>query len=150
MKNTDTEWVPLKYLQTTGNVLDYTGSFEISRKGDIRNLKTSNIIQYRTVMSSSLPYKSLQLPNKNTGIQHRIRLHRALLSSFYPLEPIFGFLEAAHIDGNNLNNDINNLCWMNKIHNVTQAFNEGDVVVDPCTRIGVFLKPIEEVLCDGS
>ena len=56
--------------------------------------------------------------------RHAYSIHRLMLENFNPRDDM-NFLQVNHIDGNKLNNHINNLEWVTCSENVKHAFNIG-------------------------
>ena len=144
MNNTQ-QWAPLMYIQNDGNVLDFSDNYKISDDGVV--IKSSTGIVMKTSIQDHLPvnYEVVRIGHTlgdGEYVKRRLRIHRAILSSFFPINPLFGNLDVAHIDKDSMNNRLSNLCWMNRVHNVEHGRQDGDVVVSEEDRIGVFLTRI--------
>ena len=142
----DDNWATLQYLQQDGELLTFNNRYLIHRSGEILNLRKKSKQNPQVNCGHAIDYHTYRVIDK--GIQRRIRIHRAVLSSFFPIPNEHSELNACHIDANPLNNNLDNLCWMSASHNSLHAAREGYLAVDPATRIGVFLDEIK-VKYDG-
>ena len=88
--------------------------YEISNTGEIRNVKTKKIL--KSFINNG--YLSIRIKNKNfTGLVHRI-----VLIAFKPIEDNKNYV-VNHIDGNTLNNNIDNLEWCTQKENIYHSKN---------------------------
>lgn len=108
-------------------IINYEGYYEISNKGNIRSL--DRIINLKNGFTrnekgktmkigiSHKNYKYVNLSKNSKNTQYEI--HRLLAINF--LENINNFNIVNHIDGNTLNNNLNNLEWCNIRENATHG-----------------------------
>ena len=111
------EWRPLVY---RGAVIE---RFLISSNGEIKNKKTNRTIKqfvtgkgYCTI-TTSLGHASDKL---------NIRVHRAVAETF--IDNPYGLPMVNHIDGNKLNNSVENLEWCTNKENIRHAIDHGLIV----------------------
>lgn len=109
-----THWSPVK---------GYEGLYEISRDGEIKSVERfgtrGGIMKIRYNKSDG--YYRLGLTKNN--IQKQKSLHRLLAESFLPNPD--NLPEVNHINGDKLDNSLNNLEWCTKQHNIQHAFRTG-------------------------
>lgn len=100
------------------NVLGYEGLYLVSNLGNVKsNYRSKKILKpsvtrgyYRIVLSKG-------------GDKKNVSLHRVVLSSF--VKCIDNSLVVNHIDGNKLNNCIDNLEWVTRSENQIHAYKLG-------------------------
>jgi hypothetical protein len=92
--------------------------YEISKCGVIRNILTKKI---KSQYIGSTGYYMVSFSYNNKSKPQRV--HRLLASTF--LKNIHNAKFINHIDGNKLNNDLNNLEWCTHSHNMKHAFETG-------------------------
>lgn len=89
-------------------------NYEASNLGKIRNKKTKYIVKEQI---NKTGYNTVSLfTNKNKTF----RVHKLVASAF--IDNPNNYKEINHIDGNKLNNNVNNLEWCSRSYNVKQAF----------------------------
>lgn len=93
-------------------------NFEISKSGVIRNCNTLKI-KSQYVSSTGYYMISVSINNKTKPY----RVHRLLAETFIPKKD--GCLFVNHIDGNKLNNSLENLEWCTHLENMQHAFRTG-------------------------
>ena len=94
-------------------------NFEISKSGVIRNCNTLKI---KSQYISSTGYYMISVSKNNKSKSYRV--HRLLAETFIPKNnksQIF----VNHIDGNKLNNCLENLEWCTHLENMKHAFKTG-------------------------
>lgn len=107
------KWVPIK---------DYEEYYEINQKGQVRSLHKrnySNLLEQRICRGGYYTVR-LQRPG---GPSSTLFVHRLLGLSYITNPENKPFIN--HIDGNKLNNSINNLEWATHSENILHAYNTG-------------------------
>lgn len=112
----------------------YEGLYQISNLGRIKSLSKF----HRTMREySSIGYYSkekiltpnvakngyLRVSLRNNGKTKYINIHRLVAQTFIPNPNEYNYIN--HIDGNKLNNNVNNLEWCTQSHNAKEAFRIG-------------------------
>lgn len=119
-------WIPVK---------GYEGLYEINEKSEVRSLSNRNYYKIMQQRKDRAMYWTVRLSNK--GKDSTVYVHRLLGFAFIknPLNKPF----INHIDGNKLNNSLNNLEWVTHSENMLHAYNIGLLkikaksVYDTCT-----------------
>lgn len=109
------EWRGVIYQGT-----DYSDRYEVSNLGRFRNTKTKRIIKQTLGKSGYYGYCA-SLGSR--GKYKLFKIHRAVAESFIPNPNDYPIIN--HIDGNKLNNCVNNLEWCTNQYNVQHAFQMG-------------------------
>ena len=109
-------WKPLIY----PGINEQNNKFEISSDGRLRN-KLTNKIYKPTVLTSG--YYSVKTSLGSRKIKKHIIIHKAVAYTFIPNPN--NYPEINHIDGNKLNNSINNLEWCSSHHNQQHKYDIG-------------------------
>ena len=99
------------------DIENYSGYYQISSYGRVRNVKTGNIL---TGDINNIGYKRVCL-YKN-GKPHQKFVHRLIAEAFIP--PFTG-QQVNHIDGDKLNNSVENLEWCTGSENMQHAYRNG-------------------------
>ena len=94
-------------------------NFEISKSGVIRNCNTLKI---KSQYISSTGYYMISVSKNNKSKSYRV--HRLLAETFIPKNNEFQIF-VNHIDGNKLNNCLENLEWCTHLENMKHAFKTG-------------------------
>lgn len=122
----------------------YEGLYEINIIGQVRSLHKRN---YHGIMPQRLDragYYTVRLSNK--GKDSTQYVHRLLRFTFIP-NPL-NKPEINHIDGNKLNNSIENLEWVTHAENVKHAYQTGAIKrrkgKDHVRAVPVLFKPTGE------
>lgn len=89
-------------------------NYSISNKGNVKNDKTNKILVFGI---STTGYKFVNIKSKST------KIHRLVAKAFIPNEHGYNIIN--HIDGDKLNNNVENLEWCTQSHNLKHAFNIG-------------------------
>ena len=92
-----------KYLRGNWKAIEGFPNYSVSRKGEVVNNLTGRILKARINHNG---YKSLSL-----GSGNNFRVHRLVLSTFSPIDG-WEELTVNHIDGDKLNNCLDNLEWL--------------------------------------
>lgn len=120
-----TEWVPVK---------NYENYYEINQEGEVRSLHKATYGYIMEERPDRGGYCTVRLnkPGMKSSTQY---VHRLLGFAFIPNLENKPFIN--HIDGNKLNNSIENLEWVTHAENMRHAYKLGLVVSLPgrCKRI---------------
>ena len=108
----------LKWFNMVYNDINYGEWYKITKNGEIKNIKTNNIIKTH---KGNRGYIVLKIKIGNKGFAFLI--HRALACTFIPNPE--NKKQVNHIDGNKLNNNLNNLEWCTPKENTRHAFDNG-------------------------
>ncbi len=108
----------------------FKGLYQISNKGRIRSLNRkivckNNIVQLRKgkiLKPSKSSSGYLCIPLSNNGRIHNMFIQRLVMINFCPLSNYKGF-EVNHIDGNKLNNYLDNLEWNTHSQNIKHSYD---------------------------
>ena len=113
------------------DVLDFEGLYQISNLGNVKSLEKtyyagnygSKRLQKEIILKpyNTRRYLCVNLTNKGVGKNYKI--HRLVALHFLPF--VEGKTEVNHIDGNVLNNKLDNLEWCNRSENQKHAYNTG-------------------------
>lgn len=98
----------------------YIYTYEISNLGRLRNAKTNKILKANKVGRGYLGI-CVSLGSRNN--YKMIRIHRAVAESFIPNPN--NLPQVNHIDGNKLNNRVDNLEWCDSKYNTIHAISLG-------------------------
>ena len=93
-------------------------NFEISKSGIIRNCSNLKI---KSQYIGSTGYYMISVSKNNKSKPYRV--HRLLAETFIPKKD--GCLFVNHIDGNKLNNSLENLEWCTQSENIKHAITTG-------------------------
>lgn len=108
------EWRPLVY---RGEVIE---KFLISSTGEIRNKNTNRIIKQYTAHNG---YRTVATTLGHTDDKLTLRVHRAVAETFIPNPCNLPMVN--HLDGNKINNSVDNLEWCTNKDNVIHAIENG-------------------------
>lgn len=109
----------------------FNGRFEISDLGRLRNTATSKILKY-TINPNGYYACSIK-PDGRKGKSYCLRIHREIALAFIPNPN--NLPQVNHIDGNKLNNTLQNLEWVTNKQNAQHAHNLG--LRNSCYKRGV-------------
>lgn len=103
------------------DVVGYKGRYKVSSTGNFESL----VLNGRHPTSKTVPIKGYHQRNvrRHDGTRHLLAVHRAVLEAF--VGPCPTEMEAAHLDGNPLNNDLTNLVWATKKENSRHSIEHG-------------------------
>lgn len=99
------------------DIKEYEGLYQVSNLGKVKSLKRNKIITPKLIHS----YFSVILYNKKN--YKNFRIHRLVAQAFIPNPN--NYPQVNHIDGNKLNNSVNNLEWCTQSHNMKEAYRIG-------------------------
>ena len=99
---------------------DYSQYYEVSNLGRLRNTKTKYIVN-QTISKTGYYGYCATLGQRNK--YKLFKIHRAVAESFIPNPNNYPMIN--HIDGNKLNNCVNNLEWCTNKYNIHHAMNMG-------------------------
>ena len=88
--------------------------------GSIYSAISNKILSYQLDKDG---YAKVQLSSTD-GKRHRYSVHRLILENFQPIENM-DKMQINHIDGNKLNNKLENLEWCDSSYNNTHAYKIG-------------------------
>lgn len=120
-QNSEERFVPVKYIRSDGSIEIYS-DYLVSDRGRIGSL-VNPCGSKRSVMKILKPNATgrlghLQVKLCVNGKQNSRKIHRIVLSSFYP-EQYFNGAEVDHKDRNPANNFLSNLHWVDHNENNT-------------------------------
>ena len=99
-------------------IKDYEGKYFITREGNVVNAK-GNILA--VVVNKATGYKAVSLWKDNKGRNYTI--HRLIATTYIPNPD--NLPQVNHIDGNKLNNQVDNLEWVTPSGNIQHAYDIG-------------------------
>lgn len=124
----------------------YEGLYEISNMGNVKSLIGWNgriyyprikLLQQSTTTTG---YKKVEL-SKN-GVKKSIKVHRLVATAFIENKDNKPFVN--HMDGNRLNNNIDNLEWCTRRENIDHAMRTGLIK----KRVAINEKELEKDYCE--
>lgn len=99
---------------------DYIYNYQVSNLGNFRN-KVNNRLLKQRVSETGYYVICISLGSRNN--KKTIRVHKAIAEAFIPNPE--NKPQVNHIDGNKLNNCVNNLEWVTASENIQHAFDNG-------------------------
>ena len=111
------------------DVPGYNGKFQISNTGKIRNGKTG--LDRKPYVNEN-GYCIIGFYDKEKGFSVQHRVHRLVAEAFIPNPE--GKRTVNHIDGNKLNNRVENLEWATHQENLDHAHKTGLIVISEKQR----------------
>lgn len=116
-------------LEIWKDIIDYEGLYQVSNLGRVRScdryvqhyLGKRLVREYILKQTDNHKYYTVTLARNNT--RKTSRIHKLVAIHF--IENPKKYLEVNHIDGNSLNNNVNNLEWCNRSQNQLHAYKLG-------------------------
>lgn len=105
------------------DIPDYEGHYQISNFGRVKSFKYGKETIRNSKYIGDVGYNAITL-NKPNHKQKVFRIHRLVMLTFNP-EGYFDKATVNHIDGNKLNNNLNNLEWISYSNNNKHAYKIG-------------------------
>ena len=109
-------------------VPDYEGLYEVSNKGNVRNVRRNILLKL-----TKTKYGYIQVWLYKNGIRTGLRVHRLVAKAFL-LNPE-NLTEVNHKDEDKTNNNVDNLEWCNRKYNVNYGSRK-DKVKDTAIKNG--------------
>jgi hypothetical protein len=120
------EWRDVK------NHEDYTQHYQISNKGHLRSINKNGKIRYVHGSLKEDGYKITYFKRKDTGKFNKMRFHLLVANSW--IEPDSSKPQVNHLDGNKLNNSVENLGRCTHQENIIHARKLGLFTNNPGTN----------------
>lgn len=98
-------------------VISKNHNYEVTPSGDVRNRRTGRVLVGGINNSG---YRTVHLKKSETEFVHRL-----VAETFIPNEDPEHKKDVNHIDGNKLNNNVENLEWVSRSDNVRHAYANG-------------------------
>jgi len=108
-------------IQVFKTIPDYEGLYSVNVDGKVKSLRRNTRVEFLTQGIYSVGYKGVYLTNNDKG--KRVRVHRLVALAFIPNPENKPCVN--HIDGNKLNNNVNNLEWCTYSENIIHGFRIG-------------------------
>lgn len=99
---------------------EYASDFLISDTGELKNIKTNHIYKLEILKSG---YYSVRVSLGDSKCKKHIIIHKAVALTFIDNPNNYNVVN--HIDGNKLNNSVDNLEWGTYGHNLKHAYEIG-------------------------
>lgn len=99
---------------------DYEGLYQISNFGNVKSLISNKILKPSKDRFGYVRFNALKNKKAKT-----LRIHRLVMEIFNPIDNI---MQVNHIDGNKLNNRLDNLEWCTDSENKKHAYKTGLMV----------------------
>lgn len=96
-------------------IKEYGGKYKVSNNGRIKNMMTNNLVP-QNISNSGYYRVGLYLNNKSKNKE----VHRIVAETF--IDNPENKIEVNHIDGNKLNNNVDNLEWVTHKENINHAW----------------------------
>jgi hypothetical protein len=113
---TEEQWRDI-VIEKNGKTYDFTGYYEVSNYGKVRNIKTGRILKQTTTKDG---YKKVQLQRSVDGVVNRnFRVHRLVATAFVPNPN--NLPEVNHINHIRDCNIYTNLEWVTRQENIDDS-----------------------------
>lgn len=122
-------------------VIDFASNYEISNEGEVRNKTTGKILKGRESKSG---YLQVSIKIDETGKFTNKYIHR-LVAEFFIKNPELK-REVNHIDGNKLNNNVDNLEWVTSSENQLHRQHILNKRITSNRKIGMYDMHTEQLL----
>jgi hypothetical protein len=99
------------------DVPDYEGLYQISNFGNVKSLISNRMLKPSQDRFGYVRFNALKDKKAKT-----LRIHRLVMEIFNPIDNI---MQVNHIDGNKLNNKLDNLEWCTDSENKKHAYKTG-------------------------
>ena len=123
-------WKPIK-IEKDGKILDFSGRYEISNFGNVRNVKADRFVRCRDNRGGYLCV-TFRINVNGEKYQYTFRVHRLVALMFIP-NPM-NLPEVNHLDCNKRNNRIDNLEWCTRSQNIRHAFKNVKFNLEPARK----------------
>lgn len=97
------------------------GRYEVSKTGEVINLVTGRVLKPFDLFKKGYMAATLKAQDRN----YKCLVHRLVALRYLPPPP--RYMEVDHINGDRLDNRIENLCWATRQENVRRDFECGRV-----------------------
>lgn len=99
------------------DIPNYEGLYQISNFGAVKSLITNRLLKPSLDKFGYVRFNALKYKKAKT-----LRIHRLVMEIFNPINSI---MQVNHIDGNKLNNKLDNLEWCTDSDNKKHAYKTG-------------------------
>lgn len=103
-------------------ILKENDNYMINKKGEVKSRKTNKILKPVKIKNGYYTYNLCRNGKQKTYLAHRL-----VANNFIPNTE--GYNEINHKDGDKSNNNVNNLEWCSRSHNLKEAYKLGLKVV---------------------
>jgi len=127
------------------DIKDYEGHYKISNLGRVKNVKRNNN-RYNKLLKlkkGTDKYKYYHISLFKNGLCKEVSIHRLVAQAFIPNPD--NKPEVNHIDGNKVNNKIDNLEWCTHKENFKHASKNG-LLINCGRKKGKIMKDLKSIL----
>ena len=110
-------FIKLNNMENWKDIPGYEGLYQISDFGNVKSLISNRLLKPSKDKFGYVRFNALKNKKSKT-----LRIHRLVMEVF---NPINSFMQVNHIDGNKLNNRLNNLEWCTDSDNKKHAYKTG-------------------------
>jgi len=135
--------------ETWVDIDGYVGLYQVSNLGNIRSFLREGEPRLLTIIVHKIGYGSIKL--RYNGIAKKYAIHRLVAIAF--IDNPNGKPEVNHIDGNKMNNKVDNLEWVTRSENQYHAYSTGLKKPAKSTRGGKYnsrSKPVLQIISEKS